>query len=230
MLTFVSKLYSVYFWLIEQPQDKVKKQKRKLSHTQRERERKKNNLTDVEIDLLGWKPKWGPVHMPSQIALLSQLCTAARERGVWHLFHFQIKYCFSKAWPIFPLYFYHLLKSDEQASGFQEDIPSCLLQMFALETCKELMTAINGWLSPSVLSGHYGCMLPFTFSVAWFPRCDTGQWCSHNFATQCLLMSTSEIILLRWPQEGNNLKLQGIFTDEPYISNIHDSTRLLLSY
>ncbi len=70
-----------------------------------------------------------------------------------------------------------------------------------------------------------GYMLPFTFSVAWFPRCDTGQWCSHNFATQCLLMSTSEIILLWWPQEGNNLKLQAVITDEPDISNIHDTVQ-----
>ncbi len=80
MWTFLSKIYSVYFWLNEQPQDKIKKQRRKLSHTERERE-KKTNLTDVEIDLLGWKPKWGSVRMPKQIALPSQLCTAARERG-----------------------------------------------------------------------------------------------------------------------------------------------------
>lgn len=70
-----------------------------------------------------------------------------------------------------------------------------------------------------------GYMLPFTFSVAWFPRCDTGRWCSHNFAAQCLLMSTSDIILLWWPQEGNNLKLQAVITDEPDISNIHDTVQ-----
>jgi len=44
---------------------------------------------------------------------------------------------------------------------------SCLQQMFALETCKEIVTAINGCLLPSMLSGHYGmticCFLHFFF-------------------------------------------------------------------
>lgn len=141
LFPFLSKAVFCLF-LIDWTASRQNKKAIEKAFTQNKRKRGEKKAISPMWRLICWGESQNGARSACQVKQLSRLHSVRQPESwavsVWHLFHFQIKYCFSKAWPIFPLYFYHLLNSDEQDSGFKAHIPNCLLQMFALEMCKEL--------------------------------------------------------------------------------------------